>query len=258
MRNTIFCFVTMVVTASTLFSQTMIIHLRNGKKAEYPIKEIDKITYSSMELPSRPTSVPIAYYPFNGSADDESGRGNDGIVNGASLTTDRFGNESSAYDFNGANNNIRIPYHMMIRDGISYTISAWFNANTVSTSIGGQAILGCRDGNRTPCVGIKFQKLWAASANGNEIILSGSEFEYNRWNFAAFVIDGRNVRFYLNGRNCGSAQLSQDSDPRGNASIGGTNDYWTVFNGKIDEVRIYDKALPESEIKALYGEGGRR
>ena len=45
----------------------------------------------------------IAYYPFNGNANDESGNGNDGTVNGATLTNDRFGNEDSAYSFDGNN-----------------------------------------------------------------------------------------------------------------------------------------------------------
>ena len=43
----------------------------------------------------------VAYYPFNGNADDESGNGNNGKVNGATLTTDRNGNANSAYDFDG-------------------------------------------------------------------------------------------------------------------------------------------------------------
>lgn len=51
----------------------------------------------------------VAYYPFNGNADDESGNGNDGTVNGAILTTDRFGNQNSAYKFDGISNDIRIP-----------------------------------------------------------------------------------------------------------------------------------------------------
>ena len=43
----------------------------------------------------------VAYYPFNGNANDESGNGNNGTVNGATLTTDRFGNTNKAYSFNG-------------------------------------------------------------------------------------------------------------------------------------------------------------
>jgi hypothetical protein len=44
----------------------------------------------------------VACYPFNTYANDESGNGNNGIVNGATLTTDRFGKANSAYNFNGS------------------------------------------------------------------------------------------------------------------------------------------------------------
>ncbi|MFM8685494.1 MAG: hypothetical protein ACKODJ_02965, partial [Bacteroidota bacterium] len=43
----------------------------------------------------------VGYWPFIGNANDESGNGNHGIVNGATLTSDRFGNQNSAYDFDG-------------------------------------------------------------------------------------------------------------------------------------------------------------
>ena len=44
----------------------------------------------------------VANYPFNGNAEDISGNGNNGTVYGATLTTDRFGNPNSAYNFNGS------------------------------------------------------------------------------------------------------------------------------------------------------------
>ena len=43
----------------------------------------------------------VAYYPFNGNANDESGNGNDGEINGATLTEDEYGNTNSAYYFDG-------------------------------------------------------------------------------------------------------------------------------------------------------------
>ena len=50
----------------------------------------------------------VAYYPFNGKANDESGNGNHGTVNGATLAEDRFGNVDSAYNFDGVNDYITI------------------------------------------------------------------------------------------------------------------------------------------------------
>src|ERR1035438_863808 len=48
----------------------------------------------------------VAYYPLNGNANDASGHGNNGTVNGATLTQDRFGITNAAYSFNGINNYI--------------------------------------------------------------------------------------------------------------------------------------------------------
>jgi hypothetical protein len=43
----------------------------------------------------------IAYYPFNGNANDESGNGHNGTIYGSTLTADRMGNPNSAFYFNG-------------------------------------------------------------------------------------------------------------------------------------------------------------
>ena len=48
----------------------------------------------------------VAYYPFNGNANDESGNGHNGVVNGAILTSDRFGNANKAYSFAGTDDDI--------------------------------------------------------------------------------------------------------------------------------------------------------
>jgi hypothetical protein len=50
----------------------------------------------------------VAYYPFNGNANDESGNGHNGTINSATLTSDRFGNPNSAYSFDGVNDYIDI------------------------------------------------------------------------------------------------------------------------------------------------------
>ncbi|TAF12105.1 MAG: hypothetical protein EAZ75_03925, partial [Flavobacteriia bacterium] len=55
-----------------------------------------------------PSNGLVAYWPFSGNANDQSGNGNNGTVNGATLTTDRFGNSNSAYNF-AENQQITIP-----------------------------------------------------------------------------------------------------------------------------------------------------
>ena len=58
----------------------------------------------SQSVPSYvPTNGLVGWWGFNGNAQDGSGNGNHGTVNGATLTTDRFGNQNGAYDFTVSN-----------------------------------------------------------------------------------------------------------------------------------------------------------
>ena len=67
----------------------------------------------------------VAWYPFNGNANDSSGNGNNGTVSGATLTTDRFGNPGKAYSFNGTNAYISVPNSSSLSIVGDITISAW-------------------------------------------------------------------------------------------------------------------------------------
>ena len=73
------------------------------------------ICISSVSFGQVPSYVPtnglVGWWGFNGNANDESGNGNNGTVNGPTLTNDRFGNPNSAYDFDGSTgNHIEIPF----------------------------------------------------------------------------------------------------------------------------------------------------
>ena len=58
-----------------------------------------------------PTNGLVARYDFNGNANDASGKAHHGVVRNATLTSNRFGNGSSAYSFNGTNAYTEIPDH---------------------------------------------------------------------------------------------------------------------------------------------------
>ena len=74
-----------------------------------------------------PTNGLVGYWPFNGNANDESGNGNNGTVNGATLTTDRNGVDNKAYSFNGTSNKIEVPDANSLDLTNAATISGWFN-----------------------------------------------------------------------------------------------------------------------------------
>ncbi len=82
----------------------------------------------SAQLPSYlPTDGLVAWYPFNGNTNDESGNSNHGILNGATLTADRNGNMNSAYDFDGISNSIVSPVSIDL--GLEHTLSIWVRFN---------------------------------------------------------------------------------------------------------------------------------
>ena len=72
-----------------------------------------------------PTDSLVGWWPFSGNANDLSGNGNNGIVNGASLTTDRFGNSNSAYNFDGVNDFIDVSYSSSLGIQQFFTSSMW-------------------------------------------------------------------------------------------------------------------------------------
>ena len=86
-------------------------------------------SYAFSQVPNYvPTSGLVGYWPFNGNANDESGNGNNGTVNGATLTSDRFGNVNSAYDFNGTSDFIDVADNTALRlNSTDFTISVWIN-----------------------------------------------------------------------------------------------------------------------------------
>ena len=81
----------------------------------------------------------VANYPFNGNANDESGNGNHGTVNGAVLTTDRFGNTGRAYEFDGQSAFIEAAGVDGMDFGTTpFSLSVWINTDAATTSGSGR------------------------------------------------------------------------------------------------------------------------
>ena len=84
----------------------------------------------------------LGSYPFNGNANDVSGNGNNGVVTGATLTTDRFGNPNTAFKFDGIND------YIDLGTGINYTshsISVWIKLDSIPANNFYSIISGLND-----------------------------------------------------------------------------------------------------------------
>ena len=257
---------------------------------------------SLYQIPPIPSEGLVAYYPFNGNANDESGNGNNGILSGnnvPAISTDRHGNPNSAYEFGGYYNPnwIRVPNSESLQFEHEMTISFWIQqcelagmdgwGNYSTTGPGFAAICKAGDGNATypglfimTGIGEDGQGLHIScnNSNGNahnhdawnfNINAEISDFELCDWVNVTLVVSDEFKAFYINGIFAGMDEVNKPSDftymnqqdlfigvmGDDNPTFGGYGGgYWYHFYGKIDDIRIYNRALNTSEILALYKE----
>ena len=185
-----------------------------------------------------------AYYPFSGNANDESGNGKNGTVSGATLTTDRFGNANSAYSFNGQNAIITTtPGHFASDNKV--TVSLWVNvpgpSNLTEYFVYHNSDFGVwQDGNQ---MGLAISHPSTNSAGGT--------ITYGVWHHFAGTFDGSIIRTYIDGILTGVTDWPGPLSDYGEELTFGyfNNAYW---QGELDDIRIYGRALSASEIQALY------
>ena len=94
-----------------------------------------------------PSYVPVnglvGWWPFNGNANDESGNGNNGTVNGATLTIDRNGNSNNAYSFNGSSF-ISMGFSSMLLSLSNFSYTCWVYPESSNYD---KVVIGNYDGN---------------------------------------------------------------------------------------------------------------
>lgn len=229
------------------------------------------VNLTMAQVPSYvPTNGLVGYWPFNGNANDASINGNNGTVNGATLTSDRFGNSNNSYVFNGSNN--FISYNNIVNLPIknsSRTISLWFLLTPTPGYNDGYSLIsyGSKNVNgglndifikANPAL-IEFNAHNCYTDNNPGTINSFS----NTWHhlivkYDSVSIDSIDIR--LDNKKIASTnhninqlkRLFTDSSKMliGKSVISYATEFY--FNGKIDDIGIWNRALTETEIKALY------
>jgi chitodextrinase len=199
----------------------------------------------------------VAYYPFNGNAKDESGKGNDGTVYGAISTTDRFGNPNSAYNFDGADDYVRIPDSTGLDITGDLTISAWIN--TFDIDIRGAATIFDNHNHVSPYAGYNLTiqpdgRVRFMSDGGN--LYSNTPVNTGEWKHVAVTLLGTTATLFIDGKFESSGTVDVPSANTVDQVIGASFAPYYFFEGIIDDVAIYNRALSESEIQELYSEGG--
>ncbi len=202
----------------------------------------------------------VAFYPFNGNAIDESGNGNDGIVYGATLSNDRFGDDDKAYGFDGQNDYVDCGSDSTINLSNSFSISSWIYYSSGDNIVGKEGGDGTTNGYYLWIE--QYSRIVHFGFNGGQSeITSLSHIDTNKWINIVGVWNSatKNMAIYINGILDYQHTYSGNPLPHSNPLyIGHSSATWAgqpFFNGKIDDLRIYDRALNEFEIQTLYHEG---
>jgi hypothetical protein len=217
------------------------------------------------------TSGLMAYYPFTGNANDSSGNNNNPTFNNATLTTDRFGNANKAYLFNGATSYMQIPNSSTLNSATGLSLCAWVKINGFSRdACFANRIIEKGDADGVPGqYALAFQQENACGISTIDTIhqfFTGAGIPVNtyypqkdNWYFVVYTYDLTTAKMYVNGVLVSSSALANYSftnsyDLYLGKHKGGVG-YPSVFffNGVMDEVRIYNRAINTSEISALYG-----
>ncbi|HLU87512.1 MAG TPA: LamG-like jellyroll fold domain-containing protein, partial [Taishania sp.] len=201
----------------------------------------------------------IAYYPFSGNASDVTGNGYDGTIYGATLTTDRFGNANMAYDFDGIDDYINT---FSIFDFEYRTLSLWVYSRDITGSGTSEKHVAGHDDDAMSYgqLKVKFDSNTLQVRSGGETNNQIYQFPMTEiWYHVVLVRDGANSYFYLNnvligvdasGNTASSAFTNPDFVIGAGREL--TNQF---FNGKIDDIRIYNRALSSSEVGDLFDLG---
>jgi len=197
----------------------------------------------------------MGWWPAEGDANDVAGTNNGTLVNGAGFTTGEVG---QAFSFDGVSSYVSIPDSPSLDSFTTrITIEAWIKSNRTNAYWNWQGII-CKGSSswrlqaRAGATTVAFSAT-GVSPNGD---LYGSRNVYDdQWHHVAGVYDGINMFLYVDGTldvsQPATGSISLNSDPM----CIGANGNGYFFDGLVDEVSIYNRALTASEIQSIYSAG---
>jgi len=219
-----------------------------------------------------PTNGLVGWWPFNGNANDESGNGNNGTVNGATLTTDRFGNANKAYSFYSTNDFIEIQTNNGLLNSQNYTICFYYKTNLPGyTGFYPRAIISRTNLSNSPSnvydnycilegggsISINYQGVGTTfnTPSGSDWLNSVNN---DIWHLLVVTVyNGQIITYtdgYLNKISTPQPAINFQNYP---LRFGKSNhSYWSEFNGLLDDIGIWNRALTQAEITALYTANG--
>ena len=201
----------------------------------------------------------VAHFRLDGDARNGVSGGVDGVRHGTVASGDRFGNTNGALLLSAAASDYvdALPDALLPVGAAPRTVSLWFK--TPMSSAGYQAIVnwgtsstGQRFGISTVGSGIMF------TGQYDDVRDTVSNVMDDAWHLVAVTYDGTTVQLWLDGVMVGEDPKTLNTTGQSlliGRKLGTTGEH---FEGAIDDIRIYDRALSDAELAMLYGAGGWR
>ncbi len=202
----------------------------------------------------------IAEYLFQGDAKDSSGQDRHASVIGATLCEDRFGRPNNAYAFDGKDDYIVAqPAPLLNEEGFS--LSVWCSFGSGTKFEGWHSAIVSQDGHHARRV---FQLSTLDASITFHRFMSYPEpyaegpIHRNYWYHLAVTYDGSHFRLFRNGQLVSEEQGRLKPEGEEPLYIGrkSTDEPYFFFQGKIDDLRMYDRPLTPDEVNELFLENG--
>lgn len=209
----------------------------------------------------------VCYLPMNGNAKDLSHFANNGVVQGASLTTGRNSRPNTAYQLDGISNDIVISNSTLLDTIHQITLTAWIKPVSFAGA-GNNAIiekayyshvnpyyqykLGITGDQRLNLPG-SFLFCLSIKSTYQNVTSNAGAWTPGNWYFVAGTYDGSVMKLYINGNQVASLPMTGKIDNWGtDIYLGKVNNANAYTPGTLGDLRIYNRALSSSEINALY------
>ncbi|MCP4350346.1 MAG: LamG domain-containing protein, partial [Desulfobacterales bacterium] len=210
----------------------------------------------------------VAYYPFDGDANDESGNGNHGTVLGPTLITDMCGKEDGAYSF-GELKHIKINHNEKINFGSGdvFTISAFVKPEKGDTYLCNENGQSCTHYGaivvKSPISGFynyglyydrKYKKFMGGYHYMHHAVYGADGVDEDKWYHLVLIYQNCSWKLYVNTDLVDTSSNHCITTSQGALEIGrkgDSNNNTDFFRGIIDDIRIYNRVLSETEIKEL-------
>lgn len=214
--------------------------------------------------------APAAYYPLNGDARDASGNNYHATLHGPVPVVGANGQEDNAFEFDGVDDYITRDQIFDVNSQTAISISAWFYVDAIDVENQFTGISFGKKTSGTVSLRIRrndsrvFQAIIGDPLESDYTDVRSNSIQFGQWYHVVGIFQDKNVQLWVNGVDQGSFNhgvdgvnlselMNADNLYIGNAYV--DDDAQRYFDGKIDEVKIYNTVLTPTTINALFEEG---